>query len=356
LIKQSKIFFLFFLLNTCFVHVFAQRSLNENRFFFVKLGKGVSYGGLGLNTEFRERRVGGYFNFGYAPENEVQSVKISSSYNVGGGLNYYFLSSESSVKPKLGIYYGWLQNYYNSLIGTTVYNPSVYGAALVTGFDFGEKIVFFDLNLVFDSGFLIYNKESHPFYSSNFYVSTSFGLGINLFELNRALKRQIHIKKIKAKNIETSIENEHKNINQEQEAVEEKCFGLDNVVASISKGLCYENIVYQQVATNKYVVIKFERNIIDYNGTNNFKVEDDLFAHAYLVENVKTDNFCHVLDKTNKITEAKQGTITLYVKENAITETYKISLMLKNVAFSSNDKNISNEQIFDEIVICNLEY
>lgn len=356
--KYINIRFLFFNILT-FISLlsFSQNALNENRFFIVKFGNGVNYGGYGINTEFRQNRVGGYFNFGYAPENETLSKIIPSSYNVGGGLNYYFLDAGSTTRPRLGIYYGWLNNYYKETIGTAPYNPTVYGLALMPGFEFGEKIVYFDINLVIDPGVFIYNKNSHPFYSSSFYFSTSFGLGINLYQFNKAVKRLRTVKKNDSK--KNDIDHEHQEDNvipEEEQIIEETCFNSSNYVKDISKGLCHENIVFQQISSDKYVVVKFERNITDYSGTNVFNAEDDLFAHVYIVENNKTDNFCHILEKNKKIIKASEGKIILNVKENLVTETFKISVMLKNVIFKTSSGNVSNEQIYDEIIICNLEY
>jgi len=357
-VKFITAFFAIIFFQFAFADVsFAQTSLNKDKLLVLKIGKGVNFGGYGLNTEFRKNKFSVQLFGGYNPERVLDSVIVKDSYNFGLNSFYYFFDSKSPIKPKIGIHLGWLNNYYNEKIGHNKYNQNVYGLALIPGLEFGDGIVRFGLNLIIDPGFAIIDKKNHPYYTDAFYFSSSFGMGIDIVGLNKFIKTH-KVLKFFDKNAKKGKSNNdsEKEVNTiEKTTIEDKCFTLEGISESISKGICGENAIYQQISSDKFVIVEFERNISDYIGTNTFSVKDDLYAHVYIISKASYNDFCSVIGTTKEYVKATEGKITLLIEENPqIQETSKVSVMLKDLMISTQINNETKVQFFDEIVICNL--
>ncbi len=158
----------------------------------LKAGFGLPYGGLGLNYEFGIHRYSLYGGFGYrwsrgtitnpdpAFPDSVVEIKIDDSFNYGVGLHYHFINSQNPFQPRVGVYAGWVGNYYDRRIGLDDYNHSVYGWAFTLGAEFYTGPIIADLDLILvPAGDFVFNQEEHPYYTRTL-VKLSAGVGIDL--------------------------------------------------------------------------------------------------------------------------------------------------------------------------------
>lgn len=169
----------------------------------LKVGLGVPYGGLGLNYEYGIHRYSIYGGFGYrwsrgtiqitpfpnAPDSTID-FRIEDSFNYGGGFRFHLRNNEEELQPRIGIYAGWVGNYYDRRIGLDNYNHSVYGLALTVGADFYTEKLIFDLDgILVPAGDFIFNASEHPFYSRTLF-KLSLGVGLDLGDIFVLRKRK----------------------------------------------------------------------------------------------------------------------------------------------------------------------
>jgi hypothetical protein len=358
-VKIISSFIAFFSLIFCVNVLIAQNTLDSDKMLVLKVGNGTTFGGKGIGAEFRKNRLGAQLDFGFRVKEVQDSLTTPSSYNFNLNAFYYFRDPKSAIRPKLGIHLGWLNNYNDNQIVTKKYNPHVYGMAFVSGLEFGEGIVKVSINVIYDPGFLIFKPETHPYYSDLYYLSYSFGVGIDLVGFNKFIKNRKIIKKYD-KNQKENDENENDENSttlNKNNTIKDKCFSLSEISGNIAKGICGENTIYQQISSDKFVLIEFTRNISDYKGTNIFDVKDNAFVKVYIISGADYNDFCSVIDKTTNYIKADEGKTTLLVEQNNENkDILNISVMLKGISVSSKIENETRIQIYDEIVICNLNY
>lgn len=347
---------------------FSQGVFNKNDQIILKFGSGANFGGYGLNTEFRKNRFSIQLFLGHNKVKSDTNYIIPSSYNFGLNAFYYFLDSKSPIKPKIGFHFGWLNSYYNPKIGTAKYDPFVYGFALIPGLEFGDGFVRFGLNFILDPGFVIVDSRSHPYYSDSYYISSSVGIGIDVVGFRKALKNYRILKNYErnqkrkktdndndADDNGTVVNNNSETVNSSSKlSIDDKCISFETNLP-ILKGICGENLIYQQISSDKFLIVEFERNIDDYVGTNTFNIADDKYVKVYLLSKASYNDFCSIIDFTKIFEKANEGKLTLLIENNQMgSETSKISIILKDISVSTQINNENKVQFFDEIVICNL--
>lgn len=341
---------------------FSQSANYFDKLFVVKGGKGTAYSGYGLNAEYRKSHLASYVCIGFSPHyTTTNNILIDESYNFGFGTNYYFFDIRSSFKPFLGIHLGWLNNYYNEKIGFDNYSPYVYGGAAKAGIEVSENFLHFGFSLTVDPGFAILDRSKHPYYSSNFHISTNIGFGINLYQLSSLTKKK--------KKRDKDIENESKNENVISEVKVNKTndfcddYSYNN---EIIRGFCNELCVYQQINENKFVYIKLHHDIADYKDiTATFNVDSfpNKIINAYLIEETnitknQCENYIKDINSNNNIFKTLEGKIYLKVTEtesNDVEASYYISILIKNIKFRRINSTTKEEEYFDEIKICKLK-
>ncbi|MDP4267169.1 MAG: hypothetical protein Q8880_07025 [Bacteroidota bacterium] len=159
-----------------FVYLYSQQSDQGNRedfFLLSKIGRGIPYGGYGINLESGIKNISGYITLGY----ETSRARIPESHNYGIGIRYYD-NVNDYFNTRYGINIGWVNNYFDERLDTISYNSNVYGASIMLGGEFFTNFFLFDFDITLSPSFLIFNPDSHPYYRN--YIALSAGLGFNL--------------------------------------------------------------------------------------------------------------------------------------------------------------------------------
>jgi hypothetical protein len=361
-------------------YAIGQRTNISEKYLIAKLGKGICYGGYGINMEFRNKHLGYYIGYGYAPSFTMSNVKVKQSWNLAFGTVYHFFDNNSSFKPFVGIHFGWLNNYYHEKIKQNYYNPVVYGFAFRAGLEFKEDIMHFKFSVDYDPGFAIVSKAEHPYYANNMRFSTSLGFGIDLFNT-----RSVKIFKSKGKKTDGKIlDNESfgasdtivelNNEKAEQikpiitDVLSDKCFSYTkhSQMGIIPKGSCGDLNVYQQIGSDLFIFVSIDNSLTELQNFNSSFIIDSLGKRSMKAFLVKKTSFsfadCETASRQFDAKDfflAKEGQITISIKEAEDSEenfTSKISIKINNAKFSRTINNVNEELYFDEILICNLKF
>lgn len=154
----------------------------------INLGLGLLYGGYGVNAEIGKKHIAAFASFGYATEKQFDNYTIKPTFNLNGGLRYYFDVNSEVLYPRAGLVFGWVTNYYSDKIGGMSYDQSAYGLSIQAGTQFyTSNGLVVNLDITGSSKFLILKKESHPNFF-NLYIRPNIGLGIDLHKILKKRK------------------------------------------------------------------------------------------------------------------------------------------------------------------------
>lgn len=344
-------------------------SSQNKRYTVFKAGFGLPYGAYGLNLEYRYKKLGGYIGAGYMKSQYFSNIHIPSSFNGALGLKYYFFRTEELLHPILGIHAGWLNNYYHKDIGQLKYRSSVYGAALIAGFEMIENVTSIEMSMVIDPGIAVLNPETHPNYKGKIYFTPSIGIGINIYALKMYFKKKERMKNRENIDMEEKIEDRNHisttHINTEKKdystVVTEKIINECNDTLAFPAIKIYKedslgnHWIGKQIAENMFLYIKIKGKVEGYDKSlQTFMVDSNLKSHEILV--IKTNNPDDLKQITqqilnNDIKNAElfncyQGKLAIYTYGNPQNE---ISIQLTDLKLKS---KIKSELYFDEILIC----
>lgn len=353
-----KYIFLFVISLLFFFKSFCQEN-DYNNFFILKAGKGISFGGYGFNLEFRRKHFAYNFITGYSQKFESSTYTIPSSYNVALSSKYYIFNYKSTLRPYLGVHFGWLNNYYHDKIGNDAYDPIVYGGAMLYGIEASEGAVHFSFSFAIDPGFAIVDKYKHPYYDSQFRFSTNIGLGINLYRLPK-----LNLRKKQDEEIEIS-ENRIVNNNLPIKENQDVCFSKPyNSNIDIPKGNCKDLIIYQQVNSNQFVVVNIKNDISSYNNRLSvYQIDSisDRDISVYILEEnelnkIKCEEYSTIINKkNNSIYKAFEGNASIRVVEDESENySFNISIKLKNLKLEKKSIDKNEQLFYDEILICKI--
>lgn len=328
------------------------RERRKTQFLILKTGMGLPFSFYGANLEYGINRFGFSISTGFMPSQTAGGKLINSSYNFSGNLNYYLpkLAYHIPVRPKVGLHLGWLNNYYDIRIEDDVYNPIVYGAAIIAGFEYYKKFFFLNFDISYDPGIATFNKKSHPYYSDRMYFNYSLGAGVNIIPLIQSLDFK------KKKKYYSSLD--------ENGIKAPKIAKKDSV---INKGLCGKITIYQKLDDNKYVFVKVNldslKNKLQYNRVELSAKENRIISYIENLSDVD-QSFCCSNDNLppSDIRKGYQLRYTAVTGSavvisnnkkyyNGTNDYFRISVKLKDLKFVNENDPEAEVIYIDEIII-----
>ncbi len=344
-------------LNSVNAQIFYDKYVN------LKLGQGISFGGLGTAIEYRYKRVGFIGSIGYKQEQYIYEHVVPSSWNVGADFRYYASKNYANWQFYAGVHGGWLSNYYHPNIANQSYRSTVYGFAITSGIEIREEILNIEIGLSIDPGRLIFYPSKHPYYSDNWSVLPSVAIGINLYALRAELKYKHTLKNnpthpIKQEEyIKQTIQNLsddsiHANlISQQASVLLESCTSYFKTA--------YEKAFYQHdtlylfkpVGNKKNIVVKFYLPSVNKEQFICTVLSDSIANPSvfYLSEDISlssADELPYLLDETEQAHKAIKGVVCLY------TRPPYCYVNLERVFFKVQQTTL----YFDRIIFCEMSY
>ncbi|MDP4265988.1 MAG: hypothetical protein Q8880_00965 [Bacteroidota bacterium] len=373
--KPKKIFLLFISL-FLFLYVAAQQQGERNKFFFVtKAGYGKPYGGYGLNFESGLKNIGAYIALGYTPSQKADSLyTIKSSVNFGMGIEYFFGNARKNLRPKAGLYMGWLNNYYsNSAANIKDYNPNIYGYALSGGLEYYQRLFFMDFGIHLVPAFLLPWLKNTPYSrDQRIRISPSIGIGININAIRENIKDNKLFKKEKSEKsakAETLIKTEkERKIEIREEKIDsskQNCISSGQLKGNYINGACGNVTVYQQLFDKKYVIVTLNPDSI-YLTTkcNEYGIHPGCKSIRIYIADIESINEClcckinsdrNSFKNDSTVYEAVDGKLTVLTDKKRVTrnniKAFSISIKLSNIKFILNNHENMEEMYFDEIII-----
>jgi|GEM_PF-3014234 len=356
-IYLTNIFLFFIILKSAFSQIFYERYVN------LKIGQGVSFGGLGINLEYRYNKVSFMGQLGYQSEQYQYDHVIPASWNFGFDTRYYFSKKNGNWQFFTGLHGGWLSNYYLPEIGENGYNSQVFGLAFQSGIEVREDLLNIEIGLTIDPGKLILNSSKHPYYSLYWYFSPNVGIGVNLYALRTILKTKRKRKLndgIISKTFISSNNNEHKVsddtihriiINQQAKTLLENCA---NSIKSIYDRAFYQNdtlYFFKQVASRRYIYIKLflpniqKEQFLCFTLNENVK-QPLVYLISESISTPSTDELPYFMEEIEKFSVAIKGVFCVYIQPPYCY------VNLENIVFKQQNANV----VFDRVIICELQY
>ncbi len=359
--KQLIISILIIKVTTC--SVFSQ--FFYDKYVNVKLGQGIAFSGLGTAIEYRCRNWGILGSLGYKQEQFLYEHVVPSSWNLGADIRYYFSKNNANWQFFSGIHGGWLSNYYHPKIDSLRYNPKVYGFAFQIGIEVREEILSIEIGLSLDPGKLIFNAKQHPYYSENWSLLPSVGIGLNLYAIRAQLKYK---RKSNTKNkasyspsnqitentkvaIPSSDSMHQVLIKQQASLILESCTAM--IKTPHEKALYKNDTLYllKPVGIKKFIFAKFylpsaqKEQFFCITLSNNisnpsiFYISEDIsYPHA--------DDLPFFLEDVEIASKAFKGVACLYINPP------HCYLNLESIAFQHHQTNV----YFDRILLCELNF
>jgi len=352
-----KIFF--FLLPT-----FTVAQFYYEKYLNCKLGEGISYGGTGLALEYRYKKISFNGSIGFKKEQYRYDYLIPSSWNFGFDIKYYISKKNANWQFFSGLHTGWLSNYYHPDIGQNKYEPTVYGICFLTGIEVRDDLLNIELGLTIDPGKLVLKPETHPYYTSYFYINPSLAVGINLYALKTALNINKKNNNKKIKNKEefeissdklTSLINEDSLhniiVNQQAKNLLDNCSGS---IKTIYEKAYYNNdtlYIFKPVSKQKFVLIKAylpnikNEQFLCYNINDSVKTQSIIYLQGSISAPLAED-LPYIHEEFESISYAKKGVLSIYIKPPFCY------VSIENIHFNHQGINI----FFDKISICELKF
>jgi len=177
---------LFPLLGVC---QYYSNSDRKNDFLLLRIGKGTQYGDLGGGIEVGRNNFGIYGSIGYSTKTKIDGRAIDASLNWSSGVDYFTSDNSKNFRQKVGLEAGWIRNYYYDRIGNNKYNPNVYGISSHLGWEFNFRNFNIEIGISYGFNKLIFNKSSHPYFSSEHHFALYSGLTMNALSYRKTYSR-----------------------------------------------------------------------------------------------------------------------------------------------------------------------
>jgi hypothetical protein len=337
------------------ISVYGQFNKKSSAYFKLRGGIGKTYDNYGLNLELTYKSFGTYMSAGYTEKKTGNNQVLPASINFGGGLRYYFSEEFGVLRSKIGLYAGWLDNYFRP-DSLKEYKANVYGMALGIGFEFNKGPFLFDFDLLFNPHFGLFKPKNNPSYNTTV-LSPTFALGYNLGSISLFNKGRSRKTGSRHK-----IEN-----NKYYKVLAEKVLDKPDNGNPVIKGACGNITIYQQIYNTKYIFISIHTDSFDvsYKGTK-IDLSKKNKGIRVLFTDIQgiSDSICCVMHEQladlnsplfKNAFEAINGSLFIVANIKKVLpkhkEPYKLTLKITGLKMEDKDQT---DIYFDEILIWNL--